>query len=60
MCDGVTAYKLTASEVVQVKNMKNTHDGPVGFWLGLVTASWLAVRSEEYGVMTSAKAITEP
>ena len=60
MSDGVTGYKVTASGVNEVKNVKITRDGPVGFWPCLVTASWLAVRSGSVRVTTSMKAIREP
>ena len=60
MADGVTTYKVTASGVNQVKNEKNTRDRPVAFWLSMVTASSLAVRSGIVPVTTSKVAIKEP
>ena len=60
VADGVTTYKVTASSVNEVKNEKNTRDGPVSFWLSLATASRLAVKSGIVPVTTSRMAIKEP
>ena len=38
-CDGVTALKVTTTGATKVKILEITHDGPVGFWPSLVTAS---------------------
>ena len=60
MCDGVTAYMVTASGAAQVKIMKNTHDGPVGFWPSLVTASGRPSNLEKGRRDDIKEAITEP
>ena len=60
VCDGVTAFKVTASGASQVKILEITHDGPVGFWPSLVTASGMAVRSGKIGVTTSERPSHNP
>ena len=60
VCDGVTAFKVTASRATQVKILEITHDDPVGFLPRFVTVSEKVIRSEESRRDDVKEAITEP